>query len=392
MVKQKNPSPPPTQEAREHVLVKARAAAGPIDARTLAKQLEPPFQLAVKDLTPVLDDFVGDGTLFRYPGKTAKGAARYWDRDLTAIARKAALAALERVDLPITAKDLALQMNGPFKFVEKELTPILEEAASHGQLHRFAPKSAKGKARYWGHDLLEYGRRSALRTLQSKGPLAAAKLQTFLKEVDKIQFDQVLRTLREAGSIFPHPPVKSGPELFGVRPPVPEVYLKIVLTELTKTVKKLRDASVPLEALRRAIVQIVEAAGISFSASATGAKDVETKSVDFMSLMRQLESGASRGALVGARDLRRAAGLPKATFDEAVFDLARAGQVSLHKHDYPASLTESERDELITDGHGHYYIGVALRQSGDRPSPALSTGTACEPLSQHDRRQSLGLE
>ena len=380
MAKQKSPTPPPTAEAREQVLVKVREATEPMDARTLAKRLEPPFQIAVKDLTPVLDDFVSTGVLIRYPGKTAKGAARYWDRDLNTIGRDAALTALKLAELPVTAKDLATQLTGPVKFAEKELTPILEQAASSGQLHRFPPTTAKGKAKYWGHDLLEYGRRLALRTLQSKGPLAVIKLQASLKELDKNQFDQVFRTLREAKSIFPHPPVKSGPELFGIHPPAPEAYLKIVQAELMKTVQKLRDASVPLEALRRAIVQIVEAVGIPFSASTSGAKIFDTPTVDLISLMHRLEPGASRGALVGARDLRRAAGLPKAAFDQAIFSLAKAGQVSLHKHDYPASLTETEREELITDGHGQYFIGVALRPSDATISPGLSMGTACEPL------------
>lgn len=431
----KKKSLPLTRESYDNALAQVQSAAEPIDARTLATRLEFPMEIAVKDLILVLEDFVSRGSLIRYPGKTGKGAPRYWDRDLSTLGRNAALAAFKRTDfpitakdlsslmdgtlkisekdlipileaavasgqlhsfppttakgkpkfwdrnlstmgrdvalaaikqtaLPVTAKDLASQLNGPLKIGELDLVPILETMVANGQLHCFPPATAKGKPKYWDRDLLEYGRQLVLRTLQSKGPLAVAKLQASIKELNKTQFDQILQTLRDAGSIYPHPPVKSGPELLGLRPPAPEAYLKIVQTELIKTVKKLREAHVSTEALRRAIVQTVEAAGISFGVSAQVDKITDSQPVDLVSLMRELEPGASRGALVGARDLRRAAGLSKGAFDQAAFDLAKEGQVSLHRHDYPASLTDSEREELITDGQGQYFVGLALRQSG----------------------------
>jgi len=362
MAKSKSPPLPPTPEAREHILVKVRAAAEPVDARTLAKQVEAPFQFTAKELTPVLDDFTARGILIRYPGKTAKGADRYWDRDLNAIGRIAAIEALEQFELPVSAKEIAARVKGPFKFTEKDLTPILDAAVLDGRIHRFAPKTARGKTRYWCYDTLEFGCRLAVQTLNTKGPLTAAKLQAALKELDNVLFEQVFQSLRDAGTLFVHPPVKTGAELFGIRPPAPEAYLKNVQLELTKTVKKLRDAHVSPDVLRRAIVQLVESAGISFNTSKTGDHRVETSSVDLIGLMNRLESGAARGSLVSARDLRRAAGLPKTSFDQAVLDLARAGEVSLHKHDYPASLTDAERDELVTDGNGNYFVGVAVRQ------------------------------
>jgi hypothetical protein len=35
--------------------------------------------------------------------------------------------------------------------------------------------------------------------------------------------------------------------------------------------------------------------------------------------------------------------------------------VSLHHHDYPSSLSPSERDELVLDTHGTHYVGIAPR-------------------------------
>lgn len=85
--------------------------------------------------------------------------------------------------------------------------------------------------------------------------------------------------------------------------------------------------------------------------------------VDLVALMQQIEPGALRGALVGARDLRRAAEMPKEKFDAEALRLAKAGTLSLHRHDYPASMTPAERDELVTDGRGTFYVGMALRQN-----------------------------
>jgi hypothetical protein len=83
--------------------------------------------------------------------------------------------------------------------------------------------------------------------------------------------------------------------------------------------------------------------------------------VDLVRLMRQLDAGADRGALVTARVLRGAAGLPKKQFDELALQLSRAGRIVLHRHDFASSLSVVERDELVTDGEGQYFVGMALR-------------------------------
>ena len=94
-------------------------------------------------------------------------------------------------------------------------------------------------------------------------------------------------------------------------------------------------------------------------------------SSDVMQAMRGLEAGADRGALVGLRDLRKE--FPKLTkeqFDTAILGAARDGKISLHYHDYPASLTAAERSELVFHAHadshtsfgGTFYVGAAIRQ------------------------------
>ena len=69
------------------------------------------------------------------------------------------------------------------------------------------------------------------------------------------------------------------------------------------------------------------------------------------------------GALLSVRDLRATMTLPKARFDAAVLRLAKAEEVVIHFHDYPASLTEVERAALVKDAQGTHYVGIAPRRS-----------------------------
>lgn len=72
------------------------------------------------------------------------------------------------------------------------------------------------------------------------------------------------------------------------------------------------------------------------------------------------------GALLSVRDVRARAALPKAVFDALALSFASKGLVTLHHHDFPTSLSATERAQLIEDGKGTFYIGIAAR----RPEPA----------------------
>jgi hypothetical protein len=77
--------------------------------------------------------------------------------------------------------------------------------------------------------------------------------------------------------------------------------------------------------------------------------------------MVQIKPAAAGGALVSLRELRRSVAVQGKNFDRAVLHLAEEGRVALHHHDYPGSLTEEERNEMVSDDRGTYYIGVSLR-------------------------------
>jgi len=82
---------------------------------------------------------------------------------------------------------------------------------------------------------------------------------------------------------------------------------------------------------------------------------------DIVQIMRWLDSGADRGALITFRKLRKPAGLSKQQFDELLLRLSRQRKLVLHRHDFPHSLDAAERDQLVHDGDDSYFVGATLR-------------------------------
>lgn len=78
---------------------------------------------------------------------------------------------------------------------------------------------------------------------------------------------------------------------------------------------------------------------------------------------KEREAGRWSGpAMLSIRLVREAAKLPKERFDAAMLALSKRGLLSLHYHDYPASLSPAERDALVKDSRGAYYIGASLKE------------------------------
>lgn len=265
---------------------------------------------------------------------------------------------------PITASQASKLLSGPHKLKEAEALPILDEFVAAAKLQTFPPKTAKGKPRYWDRGVSDWARLLILATVDKKGAMAKADLRKATKQVPEAAFETAFQGLVDARTLFEHPPLgKKKTPSYGKLPPSPDAYLKDLGAQLTKVVAQLSAARVPEVELRRALVQLVEATGVPFGGGAKQeAAAKPEQSVDLVSLIKRIEPAAVNGALVAARELRRAANLVKSQFDAAVLDLARQGRLMLHRHDFANGLEPAEREELVTDGAGTYYVGVALRR------------------------------
>lgn len=357
---------PPSVEARAEVLAVIQRQSTPIALKAIAKLLPAAHRMSDADLQSTVQEFLSSSQLFEYPPKTVGGPLRYWDRDTRQLTRDAVSHRLSHWPEPIAAKELATRLELPFIISEGDLTTILADFVTRGLLHEIPAATAKGKVRYWNQDRTAYFRSTVLQVLQAKGPLPEAKLQSAVKGITPGEWQLVRESLRQSRQMFAHPPVgKKGKAAFGLRPPAAEPYLKEFAVPMTTIITMLTEAGVAADDIRRAIVEMVEAAGIPFGLSRAAKSTAPDRLIE---LMMTLEPGAARGTLISVRDLRRSAQWDKAAFDAAVLQLSRQGKLALHWHDFPASLTAEERDELVTDGAGNYYIGVALRtvESGDR--------------------------
>lgn len=353
-----------TREAVRRAILQS---ATPLTAKVVAAQIAPP-KVTEAEVIAILEEDVASQRCFVVPAAKATGKPSYWHQDVRAIGREAILKAAQEADEPFTAKELTSRLATPVKFSEADVAAILDEAVAAATLHFIPAATAKGKPRYSRQSVLELGARATLQAIQTKGPQTLANLKKLLKGLGDTQFQQIVDRLRAQGSLFAHPPwgaVKQ--ELIGIRPPSAAPYFIEIGVQLGKVVAFLQAAQVPAEEIRRTVVQVLAEAGISFGAgtigapAAAGRSAAGPESVDLVEAMNRIEPGAERGALVGARELRHAVQLSKAEFDRAVLELARHGRLSLHRHDYAASLSPTERDDLVTDGDGTYYVGMALR-------------------------------
>ncbi len=285
-------------------------------------------------------------------------------------ARERLLMLIAQSSEPQSAKHWAAGLSEFFKAAEKQVAPLLTELVATQALHEFAP--LRGKAlRYWDRGLNDYAQQVLLATLNAKGSLKLADLKKAVlkaaKGLSDAQFRELFERLMQERQVYEHPPISSRAKTaqFGTLPPASAPYLKAATDELRKVVTKLTSAGVSLAVLSEAGMQMLRVAGLEVRAASTERSPTLDTTVDLIQLMRSIEPRAETGALVILPELRQAAGMPKEAFDEAVLQLGRDGRLTLHRHDFPGNLGVSERDALVTDGRGNFYIGVGLRRSAD---------------------------
>ena len=368
--KQKPELPALTAADEQELLRVLRQSAAPLDVAKLLKQVVTSRPAKSAELVLLLQSLVSAGLAVEWPAKTATGKPRYWDRDLRAAGLGVVGELVRSSAVPLSVKDVKKLWKSSIRLSEAELLALLGELQASGEIFEIPAKTAAGGVRYWGQDVLQFAGASVLGELRQRGTLPTAKLRAVVKWLDDVRFTELLDRLSAQRLIFRQltkTTGKSAQTVWGISPPSPEPWLRPIREQLCQVVLQLREAAVSATDLRRAVVEMLEAAGIVLGAAgsaAGGGASVTAAAgatVDLVRLMRELDAGADRGALVTARVLRAAAGLPKPQFDELALQLSRAGRIVLHRHDFAGSLSVAERDELVTDGAGEYFVGMALR-------------------------------
>jgi hypothetical protein len=168
----------------------------------------------------------------------------------------------------------------------------------------------------------------------------------------------VVRRMVREGVLFPHPPLSSSrPQRFALKPPQPESYIgKNLIRQMTALCRRLERVGVAPDRVFAVLREKIDPEGRP--------PRVEELAESLLKTAVELKPSAREGALVLLPDLWhavRSSVADKSDFDRAVLHLAKLGRVDLHKHDHPTSLSPRDRTELVTDGLGSWFVGLALR-------------------------------
>lgn len=289
--------------------------------------------------------------------------------------------ALVKSDMPLTLANLKKSLPNPYK---KQVTSaVLEELVAAGQCFLFK----KGKSVSFGLKSLATLTRDAILEDIAQEP----ESWTNLKKRPRIKVAAGLQTAKEldaareklidAGRVFEWP--KSGTKgivRYSDRPVDARQFLdesKAFETAKDKFLGELRKLA---GALSKSGLTEAEVRRSAFSILTGEAREPVARTPNLarkeevpyspelatfiLDRMIDEEPAAANGAPVSIRNLRRAAAFQipaKQVFDDTLRGMAAEGVLCLHWHDFPGGLSDFEREELVPDGRGGYYIAVSRR-------------------------------
>ncbi len=261
----------------------------------------------------------------------------------------------------------------------QELEALVAGHVGLGTVFRYAPLRGEG-FRYWDRDrgryldtLIERELREAALPIQTLRGRVAKRLPDISEGELSVRVAGLLR----AGRLHELPRVAGNRAArLSAKPPDPKVYLSGLIQRLVHAIEeeslRLAAFGVPCAATFAAARALLESSvlygrpapdGVSPHAdSAVTEQDLEHQ---ILEQLRRLSADLRHGGLVSTRELRGTE--PRfahehAAFDRALLQLAKDGRVWLYRHDFPASLTESERKAMVTDGRGNYYNGISFKE------------------------------
>ncbi len=212
-------------------------------------------------------------------------------------------------------------------------------------------------------------RKKIVDVIGKKGPVGVSPLKKELGAAGARLTTALLRDLVANGVVFLHPPLGKKIAKYALTPPDPLDYLTPALKELVKKNRKNFSETSIADALIR-FAREVSGRGVTESGTPVTSRPAtleivpaEEETRDLITALERVNPQVLNGAVVDIADWRRALAtqIPeKERFDACVLFLARQGRLHLQSHDRPASLSESDRRELIPNGRGSYFIAAGL--------------------------------
>lgn len=320
----------------------------------IRKGLARSFHISLMEATDLLNRMADEGEIFPWPGK------RYWDRSPQSEAPGLILHFLAGSPVHTAAK-----IKSALKLPLEVISPALDQLVAEGRVHIWQPGKT---AMYCLFEPKRAAQESILKTLETeavdeKG--LVGRIRTRLPGYTAALLGAHLQPLLHSGRVLEHPKYGKTKARFGSKPLEPATYLDKAVREMEAVHRALAPSGFSLEtvfkALGRRLGLTGETADVTRERPEGKAATAETENLILQGITRLQPVGQGR-ALVPIRELRRSLSLSKSDFDTAVFSLAVKGRVALHHHDFPASLSKEEREELVRDEQGTYYVGIVPKE------------------------------
>jgi hypothetical protein len=259
---------------------------------------------------------------------------------------------LDRAEQPLNLAKIRSQLNGPFKVPAKlkdALSELLESEARQGRIYSWPASSLKGGSRYWVRDSRAWAVPVMIEAAAREPVKASKVVGAVAKQYGRKPAEALVAELVESGELIRVP-------LFGAK------------ARLTSQLLDEVAFRAELDAARKIIDAGYRRLG---SPAGVPANDGDPQEEDPILDSKILDALASlepqKGLLVTAPRIYRALapGIGKSEIDAALVRLQEERQVILHRHSNAQSLNQDERQSLIEDGAGNYYVGACWRVEQD---------------------------
>jgi hypothetical protein len=260
---------------------------------------------------------------------------------------------LGRASQPLNLAKLRGQLNGPFKVPAKlkdALAALLEAESREGRIYAWPASTEKSGPRYWIRDGRDWAAREMIAAAASLEPIGGSKaIGAVAKQYGRKPAEKLLVDLIESGLLIRVP-------LFGGSK-----------AKISSYIADEAAFRAELDAARR----VIEAGYRRLETGDAGPLPDGPGSESAGAPDQILEALASleprKGLLVTAPRLYRALppDLRKSEIDAALIRLQNDRRVILHLHSNPQSLPAGERQSLIEDATGNFYVGVSWRITED---------------------------
>ena len=298
-------------------------------------------------LEAALEELQQRGKAARLPGKGGKPVWSVLPLEAwLAAARERMLASVRSAAAPLKEKQLLDASGWPKELDPAPARDLIGRLAAEGLL-----KPWPGKAPAWwrlgpdevvGETLLEA---LGARALSRAEWLRAAKAR--LKGVPAARWQAAVEELVSSMRVFRHTLRIDGKKVEAcARAEHRAAFLQLYRPMLDRLIEEWRRLGATEEQIARFLSDVAAPAAELVFAE-----------------LKELERQSPPPNYVGSLRKRPAlARLGKGQFDRAALALLRAGRVYMAPHDHPMRLPEAEREELVSDNQGNFYVSISARR------------------------------